>query len=159
MYGEVMQLLRSTLLRDTEEALSEDKAFLGNMNKSCALKKEGYVAHVKVRSKELVALAETIKVMELFKNTLLSAGPSFARIEAGSAAQRVEALAKIREAQRKYGRDRPELDFVALAIHGPSSWTITAKRNTAASSSTPPMTRKRASSMISLTSCTKPQTR
>jgi len=111
-------------LSDTEKALSEDQAFLADMDKSCALKKQEYDAHVKVRSEELVALAETIKVLndddslELFKKTLPSASSSFAQLQMGSSAQRADALAAIRKAQQKYGRGRPELDFVALAIQG-----------------------------------------
>merc|ERR1740123_69065 len=111
-------------LSDTEKALAEDKAFLADMDKSCALKKEEYDAHVKVRSGELVALAETIKVLnddeslELFKKTLPSASSSLVQLHSDISSQRAQAWAKVREAQRKYGRSRPELDFLALAIQG-----------------------------------------
>merc|ERR1740123_1772064 len=111
-------------LSDTEKALAEDKAFLADMDKSCALKKEEYDAHVKVRSEELVALSETIKVLndddslELFKKTLPSASSSLVQLHSDISSQRAQAWAKVREAQRKYGRSRPELDFLALAIQG-----------------------------------------
>merc|ERR1719445_1597380 len=94
------------------------------MDKSCALKKEEYDAHVKVRSEELVALSETIKVLnddealELFKKTLPSASSSLVQLHANISSQRAQALAKVREAQRKHARSRPELDFLALAIQG-----------------------------------------
>merc|ERR1740123_910662 len=111
-------------LSDTEKALAEDKAFLADMDKSCALKKEEYDAHVKVRSEELVALSETIKVLnddealELFKHTLPSASSSLVQLHLNISSQRAQAWDKVREAQRKYGRSRPELDFLALAIQG-----------------------------------------
>jgi len=111
-------------LSDTEKALADDKAFLADMEKNCALKKDEYDEHVKVRSEELVALAETIKVLndddslELFKKTLPSASSSLVQMQASRGSQRARALSKIREAQRKYGQRRPELDFIALAIQG-----------------------------------------
>merc|ERR1740129_600320 len=111
-------------LSDTEKALADDKAFLADMEKNCALKTEEYDAHVKVRSEELVALAETIKVLndddslELFKRTLPSASSSLVQMQASITSQRARALVKVHEAQRKYGQSRPELDFVALAIQG-----------------------------------------
>jgi septal ring factor EnvC (AmiA/AmiB activator) len=111
-------------LSDTEKALMEDKAFLADMDKSCASKKTEYEAHVQVRSEELVALAETIKVLndddalDLFKKTLPSASSSFAQLQASSDARRARALVSIRETQRKYGPSRPELDFLALAMQG-----------------------------------------
>merc|ERR1740123_141871 len=75
-------------LSDTEKALVEDKAFLADMDKSCALKKEEYDAHVKLRSSELVALADTIKVLndddalQLFKKSLPSASSSLVQMQA-----------------------------------------------------------------------------
>jgi len=111
-------------LSDTEKSLLEDKAFLAEMDKSCALKKTEYDAHVKVRSEELVALADTIKLLnddealQLFKSTLPSAGASLVQMQTNIMSQRTQALAEVRDAQRMYGRSRPELDFLALAIQG-----------------------------------------
>merc|ERR1719203_897506 len=39
-------------------------------------------------------------------------------MQATRSSQRARALGKIRDSQRKYGRSRPELDFIALAIQG-----------------------------------------
>merc|ERR1719401_2701665 len=91
-------------LSDTEKALLDDKAFLADLEKNCALKKTEYDEHVKVRSEELVALAETIKVLndddalELFKKTLPSASSSLVQLQASRASQRARALGQIREA-------------------------------------------------------------
>merc|ERR1719456_512839 len=63
-------------LDDTGKALLEDKKFLANMEKDCAIKGEEHEANMKLRSEELLALADTIKVLndddalELFKKTL-----------------------------------------------------------------------------------------
>merc|ERR1712139_331430 len=76
---------------------------------------------VKTRQEELLALADTIKMLnsddalELFKKTLPGASSSFVQLQVSSKAMKAGALAAIRSAQ-KHGR--PELDFIALAIQG-----------------------------------------
>jgi chromosome segregation ATPase len=63
-------------LEDTKEDLEEDTKFLADLKKNCATKKEEWEAICKTRSEELLALAETIKILndddalELFKKTL-----------------------------------------------------------------------------------------
>jgi len=109
-------------LSDTEEALLEDKKFLKDMEKNCATKSAEWDEIVKTRQEELVALAETIKVLndddalELFKKTLPGASSaSFVQLRASSEALRQKAMAKIRAAQWP---QRARLDFIALAIQG-----------------------------------------
>merc|ERR1719265_1995310 len=61
---------------DTAEALVEDKKFLADLEKNCATKTAEWDEIVKTRNEELLALADTIKVLndddalELFKKTL-----------------------------------------------------------------------------------------
>merc|ERR1719265_1501054 len=63
-------------LGDTAEALAEDKKFLADLEKNCATKEAEWETVVKTRNEELLALADTIKVLndddslELFKKTL-----------------------------------------------------------------------------------------
>merc|ERR1719310_2158355 len=63
-------------LDDTTKQLLEDKKFLADLGKNCALKTKEHEENTKLRSQELVALADTIKVLndddalELFKKTL-----------------------------------------------------------------------------------------
>merc|ERR1719473_1329303 len=63
-------------LDDTSKALLEDKKFLADLDKNCALKTEEHEANMKLRGEELLALADTIKILnddhalELFKKTL-----------------------------------------------------------------------------------------
>merc|ERR1719335_999075 len=65
-------------LGDTAEALIEDKKFLADLEKNCAKKSAEWDEIVKTRNQELLALADTIKVLndddslELFKKTLPS---------------------------------------------------------------------------------------
>merc|ERR1719491_2868006 len=49
-------------LADTQDSLSDDKAFLAELEKSCATKTAEWEERSKTRSEELVALADTIKV-------------------------------------------------------------------------------------------------
>lgn len=120
-------------LSDTQAALEEDKQFLAGMDESCATKTSEFEENMKLRGQELVALAETIKVLndddalEMFKKTLPSAGSSsFVQVEDRSRSERRQALLLIHSAQgqnegaafRHPGRGRPDLDFIAMALQG-----------------------------------------
>merc|ERR1711920_104545 len=65
-------------LDETQATLAEDKAFLADLSKSCTTKTSEWEARSTTRAEELVALADTIKVLndddalELFKKTLPS---------------------------------------------------------------------------------------
>jgi len=111
-------------LGDTAQALIEDKKFLVDIEKNCATKSAEWDVIVKTRSEDLVALAETIKVLndddalELFKKTLPSASASFVQVRASSANERERALAAIQQVRGVSTFDRHHLDFIALAIQG-----------------------------------------
>merc|ERR1712190_602337 len=85
-------------LSDTQAALAEDKKFLADLEKSCATKTAEWEERSKTRAAELVALADTIKVLnnddalELFKKTLPSAASSFLEVSVDIASRRREAL-------------------------------------------------------------------
>merc|ERR1719428_1327510 len=63
-------------LGDTADSLADDKKFLADLDKNCAGKQKLYDENVKMRTRELAALADTIKMLndddalELFKKTL-----------------------------------------------------------------------------------------
>merc|ERR1719393_927125 len=102
-------------LGDTAEALEDDKKFLADLEKNCAKKSEEWEVIVKTRNEELLALADTIKVLndddalELFKKTLPGASASFVQVQVTASATRARAVAAIRKVQN------PHLDFIALA--------------------------------------------
>merc|ERR1711897_130736 len=89
-------------LDDTGKALLEDKKFLADLSKNCALKTEEHQSNMKQRSEELLALADTIKILndddalELFKKTLPSAGASLMQMQTTAASQQQRALAIVR---------------------------------------------------------------
>jgi len=107
-------------LDDTGKALLEDKKFLADLEKNCAKKQGEHDANMKLRSEELLALADTIKVLndddalELFKKTLPGASASFVQLQVTFKDQQQKALAAIRQARNGH----PELSFIALALQG-----------------------------------------
>jgi len=109
-------------LDDTGKSLLEDKKFLADLDTNCALKTEEHAANTKLRSEELLALADTIKVLndddalELFKKALPGASASFVQLQVNEANQRQQALAVIKAARGQSGH--PELNFLALALQG-----------------------------------------
>jgi len=106
---------------DTTNTLAEDKKFLADMDDICAKKKAEWALRQKTRSEELVALRDTINILnsddslELFKKTL----PSSSLLQMGVAGadvrkKAVEALALT------HGKRAPDyrVAFITLALRG-----------------------------------------
>jgi len=113
-------------LTDTQAALEEDEKFLAGLQKGCATKTAEWEERSQTRAEELVALADTIKVLndddalELFKKTLPS--PSLIQMQYTARAIRSSALATIRGALNSANKmDRPALEMLALALAGKKS--------------------------------------
>jgi len=106
-------------LEDTKERLAEDTKMKSTMATSCSTKGAEHQASQKLRQTELVALADTIKVLndddalELFKKTLPGSS-SFMQIQVSASAARSRAL----RALRSSGHRGAQLDFIALALRG-----------------------------------------
>jgi len=109
-------------LEDTSEALTQDEKFKMELSESCKTKTGEWEAIKATRAEELVALAETIKVLndddalDLFKKTLPSASSSFVQLTSRSSTVKARALAILRAAQNHH--KAPALDFIALALSG-----------------------------------------
>ncbi|CAK0848821.1 unnamed protein product [Prorocentrum cordatum] len=109
-------------LSDTEAQLLEDQAVLKELEQGCASKDAEWEERSKTRQEELVAIAETIKILndddalELFKKTLPAASAAFVQVERRSAAVRARALGLLRRAARP--RSRADLDVIMLAMSG-----------------------------------------
>jgi len=102
---------------DAAESLSDDRKFLADLEKNCATAQSEYDQIVKTRSEELVALADTIKILndddalELFKKTLPSSA-SFVQVQESTTAVRQRALSAVQAAHQ------PRLNFIAMALQG-----------------------------------------
>lgn len=112
-------------LEDTQEALAEDKNMYANLDKNCAIKEKEYEAYKKSQSAELVALADTIKLLndddanDLFRKTLPSSASSFMQVEFTTSALQRRASKVLRSTRRnRRHRGDPRLDFLELALHG-----------------------------------------
>jgi len=102
---------------DTTKALAEDKKFLADMEKNCATKQDEYDVVKKTRALELLAIADTIKILndddalELFKKTLPA--PSFLQAKVTSKAVKQQAIQALNGRKGDY-----RLDLISLALKG-----------------------------------------
>merc|ERR1740130_1025160 len=107
-------------LEDTKEGLAEDQKFYADLDSNCAQKKAEWAAYKGMEAKELVALADTIKILndddalELFKKTLPRASSSFMQMQVGKKAMQKHALAALKAVHKA----DPRLDLIELAMHG-----------------------------------------
>jgi len=108
-------------LEDTKEGLADDKKFYADLDKNCELKKKEWAAYKEMEAQEMVALADTIKVLndddalELFKKTLPGAS-SFVQVEVSSVAARHRAMNVLKLSRSHKGDHR--LDLIEMAMRG-----------------------------------------
>jgi len=108
-------------LEDTKEDLAADKKFLAELETGCATKESEWAVRCKIRSEELTALAETIKILndddalELFKKTL----PGSASLIQVSVTNKevIAHAASALKASRKHKKDY-RVDAILLALQG-----------------------------------------
>jgi len=111
-------------LSDTSASLLDDKKFAAELAKNCATKEDEWAAVCKTRSEEILALADTIKILndddalEMFKKTLPGASASFMQVEVSEEGLRTRALALLQESKAGKKSDRQRIDFIMLALRG-----------------------------------------
>merc|ERR1719217_83635 len=104
-------------LDDTSAALAEDKAFLADLDKNCASKKEEWAERQKLRSEEILAIQDTIKMLnsddalELFKKTLPGSA-SLLQLQTSSTEMKQRALDALGK------KHSVRVDLIALALKG-----------------------------------------
>merc|ERR1719313_1672656 len=110
-------------LEDTIEGLAEDKKFLADLDKNCELEKKEWALYQKTMQEELLAISETIKILndddalELFKKTLPSSS-AFLQVQTSMKELRNRALQLIRNSRGQQGSANMQLDLVMLALRG-----------------------------------------
>merc|ERR1719252_536218 len=110
-------------LEDTKEGLEEYKKFLADMDKNCELKKKEWAEYKKMMAAELLALADTIKILndddalELFKETLPSAA-SLLQVRSPLGQMRHLALVALSGARAPGVRRDARLDLLEMALRG-----------------------------------------
>ena len=119
---EIVQMKQD--LSDSESSLLEDKKFAAELEKNCATKEAEWAEVCKTRSEEILALADTIKILndddalEMFKKTLPGASASFMQVEVSEAGLRTRALALLQESKAGLKSERQRIDFIMLALRG-----------------------------------------
>jgi len=104
-------------LDDTSKSLVEDEQFLKDLETDCATKDEEWAARQKIRAEEVLAIADTIKILndddalELFKKTLPS--PSLLQVTATGKALKARALQELTKGSGDF-----RLNLIALALKG-----------------------------------------
>jgi len=110
-------------LKDLQGALEEDRAFLAELEKGCGTKEQDWQERQKTRSEELLALSETIKLLndddalDLFKKALPTPQTSLMQLGSSTADMRARALAEVRVARSAATEASPGLDLIALALN------------------------------------------
>jgi len=103
---------------DTSATLEQDKTFLADKDANCAKAETDYANIKKTRAEELLAISETIKILndddalDLFKKTLPS--PSLLQVTAASR----QTVSRALNALHSTKHDDPRIDFIMLALHG-----------------------------------------
>ena len=108
-------------LEDTKEDLEESKKFLAELDVNCENKKKEWAVYQKMQGEELLALADTIKILndddalELFKKTLPGSASSFLQLQVTDQAVLRKALQTLKDNRR--GAD-PRVDLIEVALRG-----------------------------------------
>jgi len=113
-------------LEDTQESLAEDTKFLADLEKNCEVKKKEWAIRQKTRAEELLALADTIKMLndddalDLFKKTLPSAAASFVQLDVTAEDVKERALSLIQSARHHHGTrgNAISMELIVMALKG-----------------------------------------
>jgi len=111
-------------LDDTINSLAEDKKLLADLEKNCAAKEKEYAEICKMRQEELIAIADTIKILndddaqELFKKTIPSASASLIQLQVTSTELRSQALRTLTSIRRRGAAHDVNIDLITMALHG-----------------------------------------
>merc|ERR1719298_323844 len=110
-------------LENTKKSIAEDARLLADLEKNCKTKEAEWTERCATRSEELLAIHETIKILndddalELFKKTLPT--PSLMQVDRRSDEVRRQALQLVRGARASgTAPRRANLDRIALALTG-----------------------------------------
>merc|ERR1719364_320741 len=108
-------------LDDTTKSLTEDEAFLKDLDKNCKTKEDEWAVRQKLRAEELLAIADTIKILndddalELFKKTLPST--SLLQLKSNAKNSKQRALVALQQANQGDKQDY-RINLISLALKG-----------------------------------------
>merc|ERR1719426_310256 len=106
---------------DTTASFMEDQKFLADLDKNCAQKEKEWAERQKTRQEELLAIADTIKILndddalELFKKTLPST--SLLQLKNNAKTSKQRALVALQQANQGDKQDF-RINLISLALKG-----------------------------------------
>jgi septal ring factor EnvC (AmiA/AmiB activator) len=110
-------------LSDTKTSLAQSEVLLTDLDRMCDAKEAEYELNKKMRSEELAALADTIKILndddalELFKKAIPAKSGSFLQVKVDTRVMQARALQMIKQLS-KSSTDKNRLNFLVLALKG-----------------------------------------
>merc|ERR1719281_1841199 len=108
-------------LEDTKEDLAKDQKFLADLEKNCEVKKKEWEEIKKMRKEELIAIADTIKILndddalELFKKTAAAGSASLLQVEVSAKEVRQKAFQALSGIRRK--QKNVAIDLIAMSLN------------------------------------------
>lgn len=111
-------------ISESEAMLISDQKFLKDLSTDCSGKDKEWEERQKVRSEEVLAIHETIKILndddalDLFKKALPSSSSSLVQLKKGREQVRQNALSAVRLSHGKDIQDHPEVRFLEMALMG-----------------------------------------
>jgi septal ring factor EnvC (AmiA/AmiB activator) len=109
-------------LGDAGDSIEDDKKFAKDLEANCEKQQKLYDENAKMRQQELLALADTIKILndddalEMFKKTLPGAS-SFLELQMTSEELKAQVVKMVRSVAKNSPR-RLKLDFMVMAMNG-----------------------------------------
>merc|ERR1719326_2213752 len=107
-------------LEDTIEDKGESEKFLRDLAGNCEKKKKEWAEYKEMQGQEMLALADTIKVLndddalELFKKTLPGSASSLMQVKSSNIAIRKKVISHL----QRLSLNDPRVDFLAIALRG-----------------------------------------
>jgi len=104
-------------LDDTSKSLAEDEKFLKDLETDCKTKDDEWATRQKLRAEELLAIADTIKILndddalELFKKTLPT--PSLIQLSTSAQVVKTRALVALQQSRGDF-----RINLISLALKG-----------------------------------------
>jgi septal ring factor EnvC (AmiA/AmiB activator) len=109
---------------DTSQTLAEDQQFLKELSKGCDTKAAEWEERKKTRAAEILALSETIKILndddalELFKKTLPAPGVGLVQLKVQRQALVERAISALNKVRAGDNQNQVKLDLIMLALSG-----------------------------------------
>jgi len=110
-------------LTDTQEDLAESQKFLADLDVNCEKKKKEWSVYKQMQGQELLALADTIKILndddalELFKKTLPGSASALVQVSVSNLVVQNKALNALKSVRTSSSKD-PRVDLLEVALRG-----------------------------------------